>query len=235
MSDEVRKKGIFFEIGLIIALASVLLAFSWKTNVKIEDHFIVVTTEEQMDEEIIPVTQRMQQALPPPPPAPRLTDLIEIVDEEIRIDESLDIIDAESTEANHGVYDFSGKGNGYSGEYGYGDEYGDEYSGEAEVFAVVEEMPRFPGGDAALLQYIGKSIKYPVEAQASGMQGRVIVSFVVNKDGSICDAEVVRGIDPLLDREAMRVINAFPTWRPGHQRGRPVRVKYTVPITFRLS
>ncbi|RHJ92158.1 M56 family peptidase [Bacteroides sp. AM07-16] len=104
-----------------------------------------------------------------------------------------------------------------------------------QVFTVVEEMPRFPGGDAALLQYIGKSIKYPVEAQASGIQGRVIVSFVVNKDGSICDAEVVRGIDPLLDREAMRVINAFPTWRPGHQRGRPVRVKYTVPITFRLS
>lgn len=228
-----NKKGIFFEIGLIIALASVLLAFSWKTNVKIEDHFIVVTTEEQMDEEIIPVTQRMQQALPPPPPAPRLTDLIEIVDDEIRIDESLDIIDAESTEANHGVYDFSGKGNGYSGEYGYGDEYGDEYSGEAEIFAVVEEMPRFPGGNVQ--KWISQHIKYPMIAQENNIQGKVFVQFVIEKDGSVTNVKVARSADPSLDSEAIRVISSMPKWTPGKQRKKPVRVSFTVPINFQLQ
>ena len=113
-----NKKGIFFEIGLIVALACIFLAFEWKVDVKMEEGFIVINTEEQLDEEIIPVTQRIQQALPPPPPAPRLTDLIEIVDEEINLDDNLDIMDVDANVANHGVYDFSGTGNGYEGEYG---------------------------------------------------------------------------------------------------------------------
>ena len=87
-----NKKGIFFEIGLIVALACIFLAFEWKVDVKMEEGFIVINTEEQLDEEIIPVTQRMQQALPPPPPAPRLTDLIQIVDEEINLDENVNIV-----------------------------------------------------------------------------------------------------------------------------------------------
>ena len=119
-----NKKGIFFEIGLIVALACIFLAFEWKVDVKMEEGFIVINTEEQLDEEIIPVTQRMQQALPPPPPAPRLTDLIQIVDEEINLDDNLDIMDVEANVANHGVYDFSGTGNGYEGEYQKADEAG---------------------------------------------------------------------------------------------------------------
>ena len=100
---------------------------------------------------------------------------------------------------------------------------------------VVEEMPEFPGGQAALMSFIAKSIKYPVVAQENGIQGRVTCSFVVNKDGSIVDAEVIRGIDPSLDKEALRVINTMPKWKPGKQRGKPVRVKFTVPINFRLN
>ena len=103
------------------------------------------------------------------------------------------------------------------------------------IFTVVETMPQFPGGDAALLQFLAKSIKYPVIAQENGIQGRVICAFVVNRDGSIVDAEVLRGVDPSLDKEALRVINTMPKWSPGKQRGKPVRVKYTVPITFRLQ
>ena len=99
----------------------------------------------------------------------------------------------------------------------------------------VETMPEFPGGQGALLQYLAKSIKYPVIAQENGIQGRVSCSFVVNKDGSIVDAEVIRGVDPSLDKEALRVINSMPKWSPGKQRGKPVRVKYTVPVTFRLQ
>ena len=104
-----------------------------------------------------------------------------------------------------------------------------------QIFTVVEEMPKFPGGDAELLKFIAKSIKYPVIAQENGIQGRVICAFVVNRDGSVVDAEVLRGVDPSLDKEALRVIGTMPKWTPGKQRGKPVRVKYTVPITFRLQ
>lgn len=104
-----------------------------------------------------------------------------------------------------------------------------------QVFTIVEEMPKFPGGEAALLKFINENVKYPVEAQEKGIQGRVIASFVVNTDGSISDAEVMRGIDESLDKESLRVINSFPNWTPGKQRGESVRVKYTVPITFRLQ
>jgi TonB family C-terminal domain len=104
-----------------------------------------------------------------------------------------------------------------------------------QVFTIVEEMPKFPGGEEALLKYINTSIKYPVSAQENGIQGRVIASFIVNKDGSVSDIEVVRSVDPALDAEATRVINTFPKWEPGKQRGQAVAVKYTVPITFRLQ
>ena len=96
-------------------------------------------------------------------------------------------------------------------------------------------MPEFPGGQQALLKYLSENVQYPVIAQANGIQGRVVCQFVVNKDGSIVDVEVVRsGGDPSLDKEAIRVIKSMPKWTPGKQKGKPVRVKYTVPINFQL-
>ena len=107
---------------------------------------------------------------------------------------------------------------------------------EQTIFEVVEQMPEFPnGGMAGLMQYLSKNIKYPTIAQENGTQGRVTVQFVVNKDGSIVDAKVLRGVDPYLDKEAVRVIMGMPKWKPGMQRGKPVRVKYTVPVMFRLQ
>ena len=103
------------------------------------------------------------------------------------------------------------------------------------VFMVVESMPSFPGGDAALFKYLSDNIKYPVIAQESGIQGRVICQFVVNRDGSIVDIEVVRSVDRSLDAEAIRVISGMPKWSPGKQRGKTVRVKYTLPVNFRLQ
>lgn len=105
---------------------------------------------------------------------------------------------------------------------------------EEQVFTVVEVMPRFPGGEAALLKYLANTIRYPEESRERGESGRVICSFVVGSDGSISRPEVLRGVSPALDREAVRVINTMPLWTPGTQQGRPVAVKYTVPITFRL-
>ena len=104
-----------------------------------------------------------------------------------------------------------------------------------EIFQVVEEQPMFPGGMQELMKYLQKEMKYPKEAQDKGIQGRVIVQFVVNKDGSICEANVVKSVDPLLDAEALRVVNAMPHWTPGKQRGEPVRVRFTIPVAFHLA
>ena len=104
-----------------------------------------------------------------------------------------------------------------------------------KVFDVVEEMPHFPGGPAALQAFLSSNTKYPVVAQENGVQGRVIVSFVVERDGSITDVKVVRSVDPSLDREASRVVRSMPRWSPGKQNGSAVRVKYTVPVVFRLQ
>ena len=108
-------------------------------------------------------------------------------------------------------------------------------SSEDGVFWVAEKMPEFPGGNGAVAEYVRENMKYPAIAKEKGTQGRVIVQFVVNRDGSIVDAKVVRSVDPYLDKEALRVINTMPKWKPGMQRGKPVRVKFTVPVMFRLQ
>lgn len=106
---------------------------------------------------------------------------------------------------------------------------------EEKVFDVVEQMPQFPGGDAALFEYLSTHIKYPTIAEENGVQGRVIVTFVVERDGSITDVKVVKSVDPSLDKEASRVVAGMPKWISGKQNGSAVRVKYTVPVTFRLQ
>ena len=106
---------------------------------------------------------------------------------------------------------------------------------ETKVFDVVEQMPSFPGGQGALMQWLASNIKYPVVAEENGVQGRVVCTFVVERDGSITDVKVVRGVDPSLDKEAVRVLKQMPSWIPGKQNGSAVRVKYTVPVTFKLQ
>ena len=220
-ADLEGKKAIFFEIGLVLALAVLLCAFSWKVNSKVEEGFVTVA-EEPVDEEIIPITQQMMKPPPPPPPAPKLTDLIEIVDQELDIDEELEIEDMEANVENRSDYSYDYDGTGYDeGDYG-----------EEDVFQVVEDMPSFPGD---INKWLGKNVKYPVIAQENNIQGRVTVQFVIEKDGSITDVKVLRGVDPSLDKEAVRVVKSMPKWKPGKQRGKPVRVSYTVPINFRLQ
>ena len=104
-----------------------------------------------------------------------------------------------------------------------------------QVFDVVEKMPEYPGGQAALFEYLSKNVKYPADAEKKKIEGRVLVTFVVNTDGSITDIEVVRKAFPSLDAEAVRVISGMPKWIPGEQKGQKVRVKYTVPLNFRLK
>lgn len=106
---------------------------------------------------------------------------------------------------------------------------------ENKVFDVVEQMPSFPGGNSALMQFLSKNIKYPVVAEENGIQGRVICTFVVERDGRVTDVHVVKSVDPSLDKEAVRVVSSMPNWIPGKQNGSAVRVKYTLPVTFRLQ
>lgn len=220
-ADLEGKKTLFFEVGLVLALAILLFAFEWKTSAQEAGAFQTVA-EEQVEEEIIPITQQMMKPPPPPPPAPKLTDLIDIVEDETNIEEDLEILDAEDQTENvvtTNVQDFG--------------DYGSEDTGEADIFQVVEDMPSFPGGNVQ--KWIGKNTKYPVLAMENGIQGKVYIQFVIEKDGSITDTKVLRGVDASLDKEAIRVINSMPKWKPGKQRGKPVRVSYTLPINFQLS
>lgn len=110
-----------------------------------------------------------------------------------------------------------------------------EAPNEGKVFDMVEQMPQFPGGTEKLNEYLSTHVQYPEEAQEKGIQGRVVVAFVVNRDGSISDVEVARSVDPSLDNEALRVINSMPRWIPGQVGGKNVRVRYTLPLPFRLQ
>lgn len=221
-ADLEGKKGVFFEVGLTLALAILLFAFEWKSSSEEVSQFQTVA-EEQIEEEIIPITQQMLKPPPPPPPAPKLTDLIDIVEDDTQIDEELEIQDVDDTSENTDVpTDVD--------EFGT---YGDEDTGDTEVFVVVEDMPMFPGGNVQ--KWIAKNVKYPVLAMENGIQGKVYIQFVIERDGSITDVKVLRGVDASLDKEAVRVVKAMPKWKPGKQRGKPVRVSYTLPINFQLS
>ena len=211
-ADLERRKGIFFEIGLVAALAILFLAFEWKVSTNVEEEFMTVA-EPTMEEEVIPITQQMLKPPPPPPPAPKLTDLIDIVEDDTDIEEQLEIEDVEADVENREVQN-----------YDYDGEYDPDATGEDDVFVTVEDMPVFPGGD--ITKWINKHVKYPMIAQENGVQGKVIVQFVVGKDGTVGDIKVVRGVDSSLDQEAVRVIKSMPKWKPGKQRGTAVKVSF---------
>ena len=217
-------------IGYIITLATIFVAFEWTTREYKETEPVIYAASVPYEEEIIPITQPIFQTAAPPPPVevPQVAEIIDIVENDEEIEEE-EIQSTEDTqEAITGP-----TGPVVSGPVGpvMAAEEGDE----GEVFQVVEQMPEFPGGMEKLMDYLSKNIKYPSIAQENNIQGRVIVEFVVNKDGSIVEPKVMRSVDTSLDNEAMRVIKSMPKWNPGKQRGKAVRVRYTVPVLFRLQ
>ena len=221
-ADLENKKSTWLLVGYVIVLAFMFVAFEWtKRDIKIDTSQAI--TDLVFEEEIIPITEQPEQAAPPPPPAaPPIAETLTIVEDDADVEETTI---ATSEETNQAV------------EIKYVPVAVEEEEPEEQtIFEVVEQMPEFPnGGMAGLMQYLSKNIKYPTIAQENGTQGRVTVQFVVNRDGSIVDAKVVRSVDPYLDKEALRVINTMPKWKPGMQRGKPVRVKFTVPVMFRLQ
>ena len=159
-------------------------------------------------------------------------------DEEVKEDQEMKSQD-DLAETNTAIGAFTVEGNDETAEVKHVEEKIAEpepvKEEETKVFDVVEQMPSFPGGPSALMQYLSSNIKYPVVAEENGVQGRVVCTFVVEKDGSITDVSVVKSVDPSLDKEAVRVVKSMPKWIPGKQNGSAVRVKYTVPVTFRLQ
>ena len=220
-ADLESKKTTNLLIGAILTLAVMFVGFEWSEREKkvATDTGIA---EVVFEEEIIPITEQEQpKQAPPPPEAPKVEEILEIAENDADVEEST-IQASDDTQAAVEVK--------YTPV-----EVEEEEVEEEQIFQIVEEPASFPGGMGECMKWLGKNIKYPTISQENGVQGRVIVQFVINRDGSIVDAKVVRGVDPYLDKEALRVISSMPKWKPGKQRGKAVRVKYTVPVTFRLQ
>ncbi len=220
-ADLENKKTMAILIGLVLALGILFIAFEWSKNeIKVYDDAIQGDFVE--DEELIEVTFRDETPPPPPPPIEEtlLSDIIDI--REDKEDIKTKDFDSEDDKNKNVVIRTPIQAPVEDPE-------------ENRIHVVVERMPEFPGGEAAMNQFIARNIRYPVIAQENGIQGRVVCQFVVNTDGKIVDVEVVRSIEESLDREAVRVIKSMPPWTPGRQGGKNVRVKYTLPIRFRLG
>ncbi|MDY5814325.1 MAG: energy transducer TonB [Bacteroides sp.] len=220
-ADLEGRKSTWLLIGYVVVLAFMFVAFEWsRRDVKIDVSQAV--SDIVFEEEIIPITETPEQQAPPPPEAPKVAELLEIVDNKVEVQETTQVMNEDHVAKVDVTYKPP-------------QAVVEEEPEEQVIFDVVESMPEFPGGQAALMQYLAKNIKYPTISQENGTQGRVIVQFVVNKDGGIVDAKVVRSVDPYLDKEALRVVGTMPKWTPGKQRNKPVRVKYTLPVMFRLQ
>lgn len=218
-ADLEKKRPLFVEIGFVITLAVVLLAFEWKSYKKVSYN---LGTREAVDvvEEVVVNTE---QKVKPPAPKPQVqTTMLKVVDDDVEIEDQLEI-NAEADE------------NTEVEEYVPVEVEEEEEAEEAEIFLVVEQAPQFPGGEAARLKYLADNIKYPQMARESGIQGVVYITFVVEPDGSVTHIKILRGIGGGCDEEAIRVIKAMPKWKPGRQRNKPVRVQFNMPIKFTLQ
>ncbi|MBQ7258791.1 MAG: energy transducer TonB [Paludibacteraceae bacterium] len=211
-------KIIYVLMGLVFVLSLCYVALEWTER---EVTKYEVTDTEFLFEEEVEIQQTSQETPPPPPPpAVQEVEVLNVVEDNVET-ETIEV----STEENETEVVIAAPV-----------EAPVEEEEEEVVFVVVESMPEFPGGQQALFKFLSENVKYPVIAQENGIQGRVICQFVVNRDGSIVDVEVVRsGGDASLDKEAVRVIKSMPKWKPGKQRGKAVRVKYTLPVNFKLQ
>lgn len=214
-----NKKGYFFLIGLLISLGTVLLAFEWRQP---PPKPVVLGTVSYAEPDVlyIPPTANYEKPMPPKVVVPEIFNLVDN-DSETEMD-----LDGFSTEPDESIFDidqlvFKPKEN--------------QNDREEEIFLFVEQMPEFPGGEGALRQYLANAVKYPVIAQENGIRGKVYVSFVVDETGNITNVDLLRGVDVSLDNEALRVIRSLPKWKPGKQGGKPVKVRFSVPIQFELQ
>lgn len=215
-----NQRGSWLLMGVVVALAFMFVSFEWtQHDVRVAANSL--TSDPIFVEELVPITFPEEKLEPPPPPETKVTEVFEIVKNDIEVVDDFSTV-SEDKNLNHEIVWIA-------------PEVEAEEVDEDIIVDHVEHMPEFPGGMTALMKYLGSNIKYPSISQEVGSQGRVIVQFVVNKDGTIVNPTVVRGVDAYLDKEAVRVISSMPKWKPGVQNGKKVRVKYTVPVVFRLQ
>ena len=220
-ADLNNKKLLFVEIGLVLALLVTIFAFEHKTMEKKEAALGADDTA-LIEEEIIPI---IQDTPPPPPETPKipvLSDQIDIVDDNIKVDDN--ILNLED-DANLGVEIMD-----------YVEDVQEEVVEEEAIpFALVEEKPKFQGGDAKTFStWVSQHLEYPEIAKENGVSGRVVVEFTVMPDGKVANVKLLRGVDPSIDKEAIRVVQSSPKWTPGRQRDRAVKVTYQFPVIFTL-
>ena len=214
------KKMLFVMMGLVMVLSLLYIGFEWTDK---EITVYAATDTSLLAEEEIEVVQTAQELPPPPPPpAPEIVEILNVVEDNVEVAS----VEINTEDDKNKVVAISAPVTSSAPI---------EEEEDQVIFQVVEKMPSFPGGDAALFKFLNENVKYPVIAQENGVQGRVICQFVVNRDGSIVDVEVVRSVDASLDKEAIRVIKSMPKLSPGQQRGKPVRVKYTLTVNFQLQ
>ena len=219
-------------IAVILVIVIALIGFSIPTLIKMatpkqKEVMTEVTTLSQLEEPEVK-QEEMKRIEPVAPPPPALKSSIKFTAPVIKKDEetkvAISIADVKGNDEEHGkdIADLK--------------QVVTQAEPEPEkVFDMVEQMPQFPGGQAEMMQFISKNMKYPTIAQENGTQGRVTCQFVVGADGKVRDVKVLRGVDPYLDKEAVRVIMSMPKWIPGKQNGKAVSVKYTIPVMFRLQ
>ena len=227
-ADLTRNSGLYFVIGLVLVMALTYIAFEWKTYDDENNFDYTMNVEDTLDEEV-PMTEQIKTPPPPPPAAP---EIIEVVEDEEEVEET--VIESTETSQEEEVIEVA-------------DVEVEEVEEDIDVpFAVIEDVPIFPGCEnepknklrdcfnSMMQKHIGKNFRYPEIAQEMGVQGRVNVMFVIQKDGSIGNVRM-RGPDKNLEEEAARIISKLPKMTPGKQRGRPVRVPFSIPITFKLQ
>jgi len=220
-ADLEKRRGLYLEIGLVVILAATLVAFEVKSYDSEEETAFQREVVEEVEEQIIQ-TDIVEPPPPPPPEVIEVTTLINVVDDEQEIKNDL-VVNAEVTEETKNVDIVPVKVE-------------EEVEvAEEPIFTVVESEPEFPGGMEALYKYLAQNIKYPQLARENGITGKVYVTFVVEKDGSIANPRILRDIGGGCGAEAIRVVKAMPKWSPGKQRGKAVRVQFNLPVNFNLK
>jgi len=226
-ADLTKNSSLYFVIGLFAVMLFTYIAFEWKTYDEVNDYDISMNVDDLLDEEV-PMTEQIKT--PPPPPPPAAPEIIEVVEDEEEVEET--VIESTETSQEEEIVEVE-------------DVVVDEIEEDIDVpFAVIEDVPVFPGCEnesdkracfnKMIQKHIGKNFRYPEIAQEMGVQGRVSVMFVIQKDGSIGNVRM-RGPDKNLEKEAARIISKLPKMTPGKQRGRAVRVPFSIPINFKLQ
>lgn len=222
-ADLENKRSMFLQIGFVVAIGLSLFAFEYNFGEEKETQDFATKTVIAEEEIVQTNQQEQQQQQPEVAPQQIISDVLKIVRNDVKVSNELDLSMEDTKEAAPITIPTVSKK--------------EEVIEEEEPFLVVEDMPTFNGKEAAIgfREYVGKNLKYPDVAQENGIQGTVFISFVVEPTGSVTNVKVLRGVDPALDKEAIRIVQSSPKWSPGKQRGKSVRVSFTFPIKFQLN